>query len=177
MRYYKTLQLEKAYAEYKCCEEAEPDDKNAQYRLGIVSYALGRNDEAERCFTRCVKAFASEPEMLVASHYWLALAEARTKSGDALWMTFDFSLEIGHHTGYRDGLALLCGKSDADKIYRDLLSGGDALNSSIALYALVIYFRKLGDAKRAEDLYQELMLLDEYWAGLVYIAAYAERRL
>ncbi|MDR0863100.1 MAG: tetratricopeptide repeat protein [Oscillospiraceae bacterium] len=174
-RYYNTLQFDKAYADYAYCLERSPDNAYALYRLGITAYAMGKNSEAEACFTRCMAHYANEPEMLVASAYWLAMTVARTRSGNAEWRSFDFALDIGHHTGYRDGLAVLCGKSNAGETYSSWLADADTLNASIVLYALVAHYRLNGDSVMENEVFYALMRTDEYWAGFAYIAAWAER--
>jgi hypothetical protein len=119
--------------------------------------------------------YADDAEMLVGSAYWLALTVARTNSKNTQWRTFNFALDIGHHTGYCDGLAVLCEKSDAEEMYNRWIADDDTLNCSIVLYALVVYHRLNGNEKKANEILDTLMNIDEFWAGFAYIAAWADR--
>jgi tetratricopeptide (TPR) repeat protein len=174
-RHFKTLQTEKALADYAHCEKISPDDREILYRSGITLYAAGKNVEAEHRFSRCFELYADDPEMLVAAAYWLALTESRTKSGEGLWKTFDFALETPHHTGYRDALRVLLGLDDAGETHEKWSKHEDKLNASIVLYALTVHFRSTGDKTREGKMYTELMTTDEYWAGIAYVAAFTER--
>lgn len=176
-RYYNTLQFEKAYEDYASCNRLSPDNPDILYRFGITAYAMGRNGEAETLFSRCLAHYTREPEMLVASAYWLALSSIRTGSGNKEWKEFDFTLEISHHTGYRDGLKVLCEKADPEQVYQNTIASRDALNGSIVLYGLAVYYRHTGEKERAREMYAKLMEMDEFWAGFVYIAAWAEKSL
>ncbi|GHV87244.1 hypothetical protein AGMMS50255_5400 [Spirochaetia bacterium] len=174
-RYYNTLQFDKAYADYSYCLNQSPDNPYVMYRIGITAYAMGKNEEAEVHFTRCMTLYAEEPEMLVGSAYWLALTVARTNSRNTQWQTFDFTFEIGHHTGYRDGLKVLAGKSGVEETYNRWIKDDDTLNGSIVLYALAVYYRMNGNIEKAKKIFSTLMSLDEFWAGFAYIAAWSER--
>ena len=174
-RHFKTLQFGKSLDDYVACDRISPDDREIIYRLGIVEYAVGINVEAESHFARCFDMYTDDPEMLVASAFWLALAESRTKSGAGLWKTYDFSLSTPHHAGYNDGLRVLAGIDSAEETYEKWREHEDKLQASIALYALVIHYRNEGDKKREGEIYSELMTTDEYWAGITYVAAFAER--
>lgn len=174
-RLFSTQQLDRALADYDHCDKAKPEDPEILYRLGITQYALGRDFEAEHTLARCARGFANNPEMLVAASYWFALANTRTRSGETLWRDFDFSSAIGHHTGYRDALAVLCETAGAEETYRRWKDDDDTLNAGIVLYGLSRYFRRKGDDDRADLLLRETLALEEYWAGFACAAAWAEK--
>jgi len=172
-RYFSTLQLGEALADYAQCARERPDSGEVQYRLGITAYAMRDGDQARACFSKCLDLFADDPEMLVASAYWLTLTSAREKmeSGYA----FNFGLEISHHVGYRDGLGAFCGEFSSEEIHRKWSQNEDTLNGGIALYALVYCYARKGDMTRAGEILEELLAADEFWAGFAYIAAWTDR--
>ena len=174
-RHFKTLQFEKAYADYVRCLEISPDTSDAIYRLGITEYVMQKNVDAERHMSRCFELYRGDPEMLVASAYWLALTDMRLPSQRGLWKTYDFTLDTPHHVGYRDSLRVLTGLDRAEKAYEKWRGNEDKLNASIVMYALVVHYRNAGEITRANELYSELMTLDEFWAGIAFVAAFAER--
>ena len=172
-----TLRTEEAYKDYFACLAARPNSSDIVYRLGIAAYMLGRNSEAEQLFTNGATLMAEDAEMLVATLYWLALAECRTHSGKEQWRGFDFSLDVDHHYGYRDGLAVLCGLDDAEKAYTKAATNSDTLNGCITLYAIAAYFRREGHPIRAQEVMTKLISLDDFWPGFAYIAAWLEREV
>ena len=174
-RYFKTLQFERALADYVCCNEISPNNGAVLYRLGITYYVMGKTTDADRCFTHCIELFSANPEMLVASAYWLSLASLRGKTNNEIWKSYDFSLDTPHHCGYRDGLRVLCKIDDAEEMFEKWVKNTDTLNASIVLYALSVYHRACGAERRANEVFSITLAIDEYWAGFAYIAAWAER--
>ena len=170
-----TLQTKLAHEDYAAAFSLKPDATEVAYRLGISAYILRRYKEAEELFGMCAERSVEEPEALVAAYYWLALTEARTHSGNEGWRGFDFSSDIDHHTGYRDGLLVLCGRVSAEEMYAAVSGAEDSLNGCITLYAAAARCRLDGNTELERKIMSEILGWDDFWPGFAYLAAWSEK--
>ena len=169
-----TLQTRRAYEEYTACRNLKPEAVDIANRVGISAYILGKDAEAAEVLAWCVAQSADEPETQVAVSYWLALTELRMGGGTGAWRHFDFAAAIDHHTGYRAGLAVLCGRESAEETYGTVKQSEDSLNGCIVLYALAIWYKQQGDSTRYRALLREILAWDDFWPGFAYLVAWSE---
>jgi len=173
-RFLTTLQTQKAYDDYVACRKMDPKAVDIACRVGISAYILEKDKTAAEVLAWGVAHSAEDPETQVAAAYWLAMAEIRQNAGAGAWREFDFTAEIGHHTGYRSGLLVLCGRESAEATYEEVKKSEDSLNGCIVLYALAIWYKKNGNDVRYKELLQEIIAWDDFWPGFAYLVAWSE---
>ena len=173
-RYLATLQTQHAYDDYVACRKLKPDAVDIANRVGIAAYMLGRDTEAAGILKWCIEHSSDDPETQIAVSYWLAMAEIRSGGGAGKWRDFDFTSEIGHHTGYRDGLAVLCGLATVEDTYAAVKQSEDSLNGGIVLYALAIWYKQHDNEARYRAILDEIVAWDDFWPGFAYLVAWRE---
>jgi tetratricopeptide (TPR) repeat protein len=173
-RYLCILEPAKAFADFLACAKKAPNSLELEYRLGISSYINGDYDLAETFFKRCAGFAKTNPEMLVASEYWLALSSIRTDSGDSSWMGYDFSQPIQVQTGYCEAMKALCGMESPESAIARAVEGANPLDGSIILYGVHCLCQKRGQGGLAEAVLSDLVLWDDFWPSFAYLAAWTE---
>lgn len=181
--------LEEAWAMVQLArmeDEVEPDGlpnalgipvstlhSNIRYHLALSRYLMGDFEGAEVVWAQDVEA-AVNPDMVVASSYWLWLSRmrlGRTEAAAEVLAPISADMEIIENTAYHRLLLLFKGELDES----DLLgAGGDALQNTTIAYGVGAWHLVNGRAERAEEIFREIVDGAGSWAAFGYIAAEAE---
>lgn len=147
---------------------------NIRYHLGLAHYLMGDWEAAGAAFGADVEA-AVNPDMHVASSYWLYLI--RRRAGDdsgarALLETIDAEMEIIENTAYHQLLLLFKGDLSED----DLLGteGQATLQGTTIAYGVGAWRLVEGDREGAFAIFGEIVAGQSQWPAFGYIAAEAE---
>lgn len=177
-RYFSTLQFQAAYEDYSYCALRTPGSLDLLYRLGIVCVAMGRYEEAKRCMTRCIELTENDGEMRVAAIYWYLAAYLRCHTPgepNRGALSYQATMDVGHHFAYRAGVELLCGLTGPEAALAVIDDTVDDLDYSMIQYAVYLHHVTRGEAAAAEQAMESLLARDYYWAGFAHICAYADR--
>jgi tetratricopeptide (TPR) repeat protein len=146
---------------------------NIRYHLGLARYLMGDFEGAERMWALDVEA-AVNPDMVVASSYWLWLSRmrlGRTEDAAAVLEPISAEMEIIENTAYHRLLLLFRGElTEADLLGAE----GDALQNTTIAYGVGAWHLVNGRTGRAEEIFREIVEGDGSWAAFGYIAAEAE---
>ncbi len=147
---------------------------NIRYHLGLAHYLLADWDRAREAYQSDVDA-AVNPDMLVASSYWLYLILRRLGEDAAagtLLDTIDADMEIIENTAYHRLLLLFKG----DLSEEDLLgTGGEAtLQGTTTAYGVGTWHLLQGRPQRAGEIFQAIVSERSQWPAFGYVAAEAE---
>jgi tetratricopeptide (TPR) repeat protein len=191
-----TRQLEEAEADLSAAwalieasgarDEIEPDGlpnargtpvstlhSNVRYHLGLARWLRGDFTGAAEGWGADVEA-AVNPDMLVASSYWLWLSLKRLGQDDeaaAVLAPIDADLDIIENTAYHRLLMLFSGElTEADLIG----SGEDALQNTTTAFGVAAWHLVNGRADRARGMFEAIVGGGGPWAAFGYIAAEAE---
>lgn len=173
-RYITTLQFDRAYADFKRCEDMGGVTLDTSYRLGLCKYFMGEYEAAEDIFLVCAELAKDDAEMLAAVVYWRIMC--RCKQGKDIPPLPEFGGEISHHAGYRDAVGLFDGSVSAVELRANAALYEDGMNAPIALYGLANFYLHESNRAESERLIREIVGDDTYWMCFTYIAAWVEWR-
>jgi tetratricopeptide (TPR) repeat protein len=147
---------------------------NIRYHLGLAHYLLGDFEGSGAAYQADVDASAN-PDMRVASTYWLYLSLRRLGRDDeaaALLAGLPDDLDIIENQAYYDLLMLFKGSLSET----DLLGEGEGvtLNGTTVAYGVGAWHLVEGRTDRAMEIFQEIREGTAQWPAFGYIAAEAE---
>lgn len=146
---------------------------NIRYHLALARYLKGDFEAAEVQWAMDVEA-AVNPDMVVASSYWLWLTRMRlglSEEAGAVLGGIDTDMDLIENTAYHRLLLLFKGELAED----DLLGeGADALQNTTTAYGVGAWHLVSGRTERAMEIFKGIVSGDGPWGAFGYIAAEAE---
>lgn len=146
---------------------------NIRYHLALARYLQGGFEGAAEAWRADVEA-AVNPDMTVASSYWLWLTLSRLgrdAEAAAVLEPIDADMEIIENTAYHELLLLFKGELEPS----DLLgSGEDALQNTTTAYGVAAWHLVNGRDEIANEMFARIVSGDGPWAAFGYLAAEAE---
>ncbi|MCR4618635.1 MAG: hypothetical protein K5669_10705 [Lachnospiraceae bacterium] len=177
------------------------DEKSYSYPMGIWHYLKGEYKTAAELFEKCVPC---DGEMMIALIYWhcLSLLRAEISSGEVdhirnlrtneskfrelpFLKYYTKDLDVGHHTAYKNAVALIAGEKDLSKALEELEKEDDDLNYCIYAYGVYVYLKVkessnssktngLPSASSGEFL-KKILKRNKMWPCISYIAAWNDK--
>jgi tetratricopeptide (TPR) repeat protein len=146
---------------------------NIWYHLGLARYAQGDFTGALDAYRRCM-AVSNNPDMMVATTYWLYLTLRRFDRHDearAALAPVRRDLEIIENDSYHRLLLVFRGELPADSVRGS--SGDAALDDATTGYGLGAWHLVEGRRAEAESLFRRVVA-NGNWPSFGYVAAEAE---
>lgn len=145
---------------------------NVWYHLGLARYVQGNYEGALEAYRECL-AVSGNPDMLVATSYWLYLTLRRLERVDEAAEVLEpitADLDIIENRSYHELLLLFRGeRSPGDLLGED----GEPLDLATQGYGLGTWYLVEGDEAAARREY-EAVLEGSQWAAFGYLASEAE---
>jgi tetratricopeptide (TPR) repeat protein len=148
------------------------DKTNIHYHLGLARYLTENYVGALEAYDKCLE-FTDNPDMLVATVYWMYLTQQRAGQGEFASMILEPitpELEIIENEAYHKLLLL----------YKDLIGpgdvvgrAGDEIQSSTAAYGVAQWHAMEGNAELSKELLMRIVA-DPAWPAFGHIAAEAD---
>ena len=159
-RYLCLQQFHKALADYRICDEAEPDRFDLKYKIGLLWYFLEEYKTAIEYFGTA-EQLCPDAEMLVAVVYWRHLARIRIgKTSDHQAETDLFKiypgLDTGHHAAYNTAVELFQEEITLEEAAQILEKTDNDMDYVTILYAVYHLILSKGEKERARLLLREL---------------------
>lgn len=148
---------------------------NIHYHLGLAHY-LGGDFEAALAAYRDALAVSTNPDMRVATSYWLYLTLrrlGRESEAAEILEPIHPEMEIIENHDYHRLLMVYRDELDPDALREELASSDDSLGSTTLGYGLGAWYLVEGEESRARELFTRILDGDQ-WAAFGYIAAEAE---
>lgn len=145
---------------------------NIWYHLGLARYLQSDFEGALEAYEECL-AVSGNPDMLVATSYWLYLTLRRlerVEEAERILEPITADLDIIENSTYRDLLLLYRGELSPGVLRDD---EGEALDVATLGYGLGTWYLVEGDEAAAFDEYDRV-LESSQWAAFGYLAAEAE---
>ncbi len=146
---------------------------NVRYHLALARYLQGNFEGAAEAWGADVDASVN-PDMLVASSYWLWLSLKRLGRDDeaaAVLDGIDAEMDIIENTSYHRLLMLFAGDLEAS----DLIGAGeDALQNTTTAYGVAAWHLVSGREAEAGEMFRGIVEGDGPWAAFGYVAAEAD---
>lgn len=146
---------------------------NVRYHLALSRYLLGDFEGAEVQWAQDVEA-AVNPDMVVASSYWLWLTRmrlGRSEEARQVLAGIDADMDIIENTAYHRLLLLFRGDLTEEEV---LGTGADALQNTTTAYGVGAWHLMTGREDRAREIFERIVGGNGPWAAFGYIAAEAE---
>ena len=145
---------------------------NIWYHLGLAYYLLDDMEQALNAYRECLDA-SKNPDMVVASSYWLYMIMRRLGNDDEalkILEPINADMDIIENSAYHNLLLFYKGT-----ITEESLTGNSFENISNAAtgYGLGNWYYFNGDSERAAEIYRQI-LRGGQWAPFGYIAAEAD---
>jgi tetratricopeptide (TPR) repeat protein len=147
---------------------------NIWYHLGLAYYLKGDFENALRAYRRCM-AVSRNPDMLVATSYWLYITLRRldrVSEAAAVLEPIDADLDIIENGSYHRLLLMYKGELGAETLVEEAEAGGDLENATLG-YGVGSWHLYNGRRKLAEAAFRNI-LKGPQWAAFGYIAAEAD---
>lgn len=146
---------------------------NVRYHLALARYLMGDFEGAEVQWALDVEA-AVNPDMVVASSYWLWLTRMRLdrpEEAQQVLEGIESDMDIIENTAYHRLLLLFRG----DLTEEDLIgTGADALQNTTTAYGVGAWHLVNGRTDQAFEIFRTIVGSDGPWGAFGYIAAEAE---
>ena len=145
---------------------------NIRYHLGLARYLQGDFEAALHAYEECL-AVSKNPDMLVATSYWLWLTLRRLdrpKEASEVLEPIRADLDVIENDGYHRLLLLFKGEAEAESL---LSESSDALGNATAAYGVATWHLVNGRAEEATAIYRRVVEGPE-WAAFGFLAAEAE---
>lgn len=147
---------------------------NIYYHLGLAEYLRGRYAEARLAYLEGLRFARVNDDMLVATTYWLYLAERRlgrdAEAAEHL-ATITPNMEILENSAYHRLLLLFKGDLTPEAVARTDDAGG--IGDATIGYGVGVYWLLRGDPQRAEQAWRGVVD-GPSWPAFGFIAAEAE---
>ena len=144
-------------------------EKAASYPLGVWHYLRGEYGIAARRFGQCLPC---DDEMAIAVLYWHALCCLRQGQMSTLLREYRPDMQVGHHTAYRDAVALFAGKTTAEAAAEKWAGEKDSLNRVIIGYGIGRFLFASGERERGKAVYAKVLACKDVWPCISYLAAW-----
>ncbi len=145
---------------------------NLWYHRALAEYLDGDFDEALRSWEATLEV-SDNPDLQVASRYWLYLTAARLGDMDAARQAaapIDESTEVIENGSYRDLLLLFRGARSVE----DVLDPEEGLAAVTVLYGVAMHELLEGERDSGRAYLQRILDRPEQWPAFGYVAAEAE---
>lgn len=170
---YLTLrQFDKAILNYNKCVELNGSVKPVAFTIGIYHYLKGNYEEAKSYF---IKALPCDDELKIAVIYWHTICSFRTNTMPVLLEDYDINMDVGHHKAYKISVDLFKGNLKEDSAVSMIMDNKDSLDYVIIAYGIACYYEKNGEENKKEALINELLLHDNFWPSISYLAAWGDK--
>ena len=147
---------------------------NVWYHLGLAHYLKGSFDKSAESFQQAL-AVSKNPDMQVASSYWLHLAYQRTKEGAAAAHVLEpitRELNVIENRSYHSLLLMYKKQLPVDSLLAPATGAASVQDASI-LYGVGAWHLYNGRPREARELFDRIRK-GTAWAAFGYIAAEAE---
>lgn len=147
---------------------------NIWYHLGLAHYLRGDFERAVSAYRQCLQV-SGNPDLLVATSYWLNLALrrlGRNTEANEILLPITSDMEIVENGSYHKLLLLAKGEIDADSLIAAMGSGDDLQKATLG-YGIGSWHLYNGRRERAREIFRRV-LEGAQWAAFGYIAAEAE---
>jgi tetratricopeptide (TPR) repeat protein len=141
------------------------------YHLGLALYLQGEFEAALEAYRECLE-YSGNPDMLVATSYWLRHTLQRLgRTEEAAWVLEPISAEMDliENHDYLDLLLLAKGERSPE----DLLSDEGGVSDATVGYGVGRWYEGRGEMEKARQVYRQV-LEGGSWAAFGYLAAEAE---
>ncbi|MFQ6046595.1 MAG: tetratricopeptide repeat protein [Gemmatimonadales bacterium] len=168
-------------------DEVEPDGQpnrlgiplstlqfNIWYHLGLAHYLRGDFERAVSAYRQCLEV-SDNPDLLVATSYWLYMALrrlGREGEADEILRPIDAAMDIVENDSYHKLLLLNKGTISADSLLAAMGSAGGLENATLG-YGIGNWHLYNGRSVEAKQTFRRI-LRGSQWAAFGYIAAEAE---
>ena len=147
---------------------------NIWYHLALAHYVEGRLEEALAAQRRCLEV-STNPDLLVATSYWLYMTLARLgreEEAQAVLDTISPDMEIIENDAYHDLLLLFKG----DVSLQDLVGPDEevTLQSTTTAYGIGVWHLLEGRSSEAHDTWEAILEGRSQWPAFGYLAAEGE---
>ena len=179
-RYLCLQQFHKALADYRICDEAEPDRFDLKYKIGLLWYCLEEYRTAIEYFNTA-EQICPNAEMLVAVVCWRHLARIRTGKTSDYQAERDLfkiypGLDTGHHAAYNTAAELFQEEINLEEAAQILEKTDNDMDYVTILYAVYHLILSKSEKDRARRLLKELLKRSYYWPSFTYTAALNDYR-
>ncbi len=148
---------------------------NVWYHLGLARYLQGDFERALDAYTECM-AVSENPDMEVASRYWLYLTLRRLgREGEAqaVVAAVPARLDLLESHAYHRLLLMFRGEADPEALLAEASVDRSSLDFPTVSYGVGLHFLLRGESRRAREIFERLAASDA-WAAFGAIAAEAE---
>ncbi len=147
---------------------------NIWYHLGLAYYLKGDMESALRAYRRCMEVSAN-PDMLVATSYWLYLTLRRLgREGEAAAVLEPIAadMDVIENHSYHRLLLMYAGELDGEQLLEEARAA-EAIENATLGYGIANWHAYNGRMQRAEEILRGI-LQGPQWAAFGYIAAEAD---
>lgn len=169
-------------------DETEPDglpnarntptstlQSNIYYHLGLAHYLRGDFRKALAAYRECEKV-SKNPDMLVATKYWLYLTLRQlwdAEAAEAALADVGDGLDIIENGDYYRLIRVFQGRIKDSDVYAELSGGANTLGNASLGYGLGMWCLAGGDPPGAASIFRRIVAGNQ-WASFGYIAAEVE---
>lgn len=169
-------------------DEVEPDglpnergvptstlQSNLWYHLGLAHYLRGDFAAALAAYRECL-AVSGNPDMQVATSYWLYLTERRLghdEAAVAVLAPIDAGMDVIENDGYHRLLLAYKGELDPDALLAEAAADETGIAFPTVAYGVAAWHLVEGRPERAREVLDRI-LASPNWAAFGYLAAEAE---
>lgn len=171
--YLTLFQYKEARSAYEKAMILDKSEKTAAYPMGILHYLQEDYEKASEWFG---KTLPCDGETEIAILYWNALCSMRGGFSDALIATYLSTLEVGHHTAYKDAVLVMRGELSVTDALLKAEQDKNDLNSVVLLYGISIYLEHLGKMREARETTDLLLERKGVWPCISYLAAWNDKQ-
>jgi len=147
---------------------------NVWYHLGFSHFAAGSHEEAVKAYRRCMEACDTR-EAVIATTHWLympLIRLARWREAEKLLEGVEQGLSLTEVGDYYETLLMYKGLTSPEQVLEHARRDGGARFMTRG-QAVANLFLARGEARRAVDIYREVLVSGE-WTGGVHLIAEAE---
>ena len=179
-RHLSCWEFQEACADFEVASRLIPENWDVWYHLGLSHFLLGEYELAVPAYRRCMEVTKTDGQMIaLCDWYWRTLMRLGRKADaeKVLENINDHMDYIESELGYYNDCLIYKGlRNPEDFIER---SENYAFDGTIMAYGLSNYFRVNGDAKRADEMLNKLLSVEdtELWAYFGYLATVAEMKM
>lgn len=145
---------------------------NIWYHLGLARYLKGDFARARYAYRECMKV-SNNPDMLVATSYWLYMTLRRLNQDSAAHDVLEritTDLDIIENHSYYNLLLMAKGRQSGESLIAEAAGGMDPATIG---YGVGNWYYYNGQREEARQIFRKVVELDQ-WAAFGFIAAEAE---